>query len=41
MKIVLFDYLYDTKDWSPLGIQHMGQLRLDRWLGKDMSEWLM
>ena len=35
MKIVLFDYLYDTKDWSPLGIQTMGQMRLDRWLGKD------
>ena len=33
MKIVLFDYAYNTKDWSPLGIQTLGQHRLDQWLG--------
>ena len=35
MKIVLFDEVYDTKSLSPLGIQTMGQYRLDQWLGKD------
>jgi len=33
MTIVLFDHPYSTKDWSPLGIQTLGQLRLDQWLG--------
>lgn len=33
MTIVLFDHPYSTKDWSPLGIQTLGQHRLDQWLG--------
>ena len=33
MKIVLFDYCYDTKSLSPLGIQTLAQNRLDQWLG--------
>lgn len=33
IKIVLFDELYKTNSLSPLGIQHMGQQRLDAWLG--------
>lgn len=33
MKIVLFDYLYNTKDWSISDIQIQGQARLDSWLG--------
>ena len=35
MKIVLFDEVYNTKSLSPLGIEFMGQDRLDQWLGKD------
>lgn len=35
MKIVLFDYLYDTKQMTEVMIQGHGQHRLDRWLGKD------
>ena len=33
IKIVLFDELYKTNSLSPLGIQYMGQQRLDAWLG--------
>ena len=33
MTIVLFDHPYSTKDWSTLGIQTLGQHRLDQWLG--------
>ena len=33
LKIVLFDELYKTNSLSPLGIQYMGQQRLDAWLG--------
>ena len=33
MKIVLFDYLYNTKEWSISDIQIQGQARLDSWLG--------
>ena len=35
IKIVLFDELYKTKSLAPSGIELLGQLRLDRWLGKD------
>ncbi len=35
MKIVLFDHCYNTKTLSTLGIQALGQHRLDQWLGKD------
>ena len=35
MKIVLFDFLYDTKKLSYPEIQKLGQDRLDDWLGKD------
>lgn len=35
MKIVLFDFLYDTKKLSYPEIQKLGQSRLDAWLGKD------
>ena len=35
MTIVLFDEPYSTKSLSPLGIQTLGQTRLDQWLGKD------
>lgn len=35
MKIVLFDYLYDTKQMTEVMIQGHGQHRLDQWLGKD------
>ena len=33
MKIELFDYLYNTKEWSISDIQIQGQARLDSWLG--------
>lgn len=33
IRIVLFDELYKTNSLSPLGIQYMGQQRLDAWLG--------
>ena len=33
IRIVLFDELYQTNSLSPLGIQFMGQNRLDDWLG--------
>lgn len=33
IRIVLFDELYKTNSLSPLGIQYMGQHRLDQWLG--------
>ena len=33
MTIVLFDHPYSTKSLSPLGIQTLGQHRLDQWLG--------
>lgn len=35
IKIVLFDELYKTNSLAPSGIELLGQLRLDRWLGKD------
>ena len=35
MKIVLFDYLYDTKNMTAEMIGEHGQHRLDQWLGKD------
>lgn len=35
MKIVLFDYPYDTKQMTEVMIQGHGQHRLDSWLGKD------
>ncbi len=35
IRIVLFDELYQTNSLSPLGIQFMGQHRLDAWLGPD------
>lgn len=34
IRVVLFDHLYRTKDWSLLGLQTMGQYDLDAWLGK-------
>jgi hypothetical protein len=33
IRIVLFDHLYRTKDWSVLGLQYQGQQDLDAWLG--------
>ena len=35
MKLVIFDEVYNTKSLSTLGIEFMGQDRLDQWLGKD------
>ena len=35
IRIVLFDELYKTNSLAPSGIELLGQLRLDRWLGKD------
>ena len=35
IRIVLFDELYKTNTLAPSGIELLGQLRLDRWLGKD------
>ncbi len=33
IRIVLFDHLYRTKDWSLLGLRDMAQYDLDKWLG--------
>ena len=33
IRIVLFDDLYPTNSLAPLGIQTLGQHRLDQWLG--------
>ena len=33
IKIVLFDELYKTNSLAPSGIELLGQLRLDQWLG--------
>ena len=35
IRIVLFDELYKTNSLAPSGIALLGQLRLDRWLGKN------
>lgn len=35
IRIVLFDELYKTNSLAPSGIELLGQLRLNRWLGKD------
>ncbi len=35
IRIVLFDELYKTNSLAPSGIELLGQLRLDEWLGKD------
>ena len=35
IRIVLFDELYKTNSLAPSGIELLGQLRLDRGLGKD------
>lgn len=34
IRIALFDHLYRTKDWSLTGLQTIGQIHLDDWLGK-------
>lgn len=34
IRVVLFDHLYRTKDWSLSGLQAIGQIHLDAWLGK-------
>ena len=34
IRIALFDHLYKTKDWSLSGLQAIGQIHLDDWLGK-------
>ena len=34
IRIVLFDHLYKTKDWSLNGLQTIGQIHLDDWLGR-------
>ena len=33
IRIVLFDELYKTNSLAPSGIEHLGQHRLDQWLG--------
>ena len=35
IRIALFDHLYKTKDWTLTGLQNIGQIHLDNWLGKD------
>lgn len=33
IRIVLFDELYKTNSLAPSGIELLGQIRLDQWLG--------